>query len=154
MALKATFNPHTVVTSRMRAFGARFEQALLLVLNEFGVELVKCAREQHNYTDRTGNLTNSIWYAVIKGRTVLSTGGGATGNEGASAAMETIMGLAGNNATKYTLAVVAGMEYAAAVESRGYNVLIPAELKANREFMGRMKSLFSKFDSKLREATK
>ena len=46
------------------------------------------------------------------------------------------------------------MEYAAYVEARGYNVLIPAELQANKEFVPRMKELFAKADAKLKEMMK
>lgn len=147
------FNPHNVVQGKMRAFGARFERALVLVLNEIGMELVKCARDEHSYTDRTGNLTNSMGYAVMKGHAVLIQGGEGSG-EGSKAAMETILNIAGQTPSRYTLAIVAGMEYAAYVEAKGYNVLIPAELKASKEFEPRMKELFAKFDDKLKEALK
>ena len=147
------FNPRTVVQLKARAFGARFERALLLVLNELGMELVKIARDEHNYTDRTGNLTNSMGYAVIKGHNVLLSGGDGAG-EGARAALETCLKLAGQNSHKYTLAIVAGMDYAAYVEAKGYNVLIPAELQARKDFVPRMKELFAKFDAKLKEMMK
>ena len=46
------------------------------------------------------------------------------------------------------------MEYAAYVEAKGYNVLIPAELQASKIFVPRMKELFAKFDAKLKEMMK
>ena len=153
MALKATFNPHAVVQGKMRSFGARFERALLLVLNDLGMELVKTAREEHNYTDRTGNLTNSIGYAVIKGHHILLRGGEGVGT-GSDAAMETCVKVASQAPSRYTLAIVAGMDYAAYVEAKGYNVLLPAEMQANKEFMPRMKELFAKADAKLKELMK
>lgn len=153
MALTAKFNPHTVVNAKMAAFRARFEKALLLVLNDLGMELVKIARDEHNYTDRTGNLTNSMGYAIIKGHRLLQVGGEGSG-EGSKAAMETCLKVAGENPDKYTLAIVAGMDYAAYVEAKGYNVLIPAELQASKIFVPRMKELFAKFDAKLKEMMK
>lgn len=153
MALTAKFNPHTVVNAKMAAFRARFEKALLLVLNDLGMELVKIARDEHNYTDRTGNLTNSMGYAIIKGHSVLSVGGEGNG-QGASAAMETVVKVASETPDRYTLAIVAGMDYAAYVEAKGYNVLIPAELQAIKIFVPRMKELFAKFDAKLKEMMK
>lgn len=153
MALTPMFNPHTLVQQRARQFGARFERALLLVLNEIGMELVKIARDEHNYTDRTGKLTNSMGYAVIKGHHLLQVGGEGSG-EGSKAAMETCLKVAGETPYKYTLAIVAGMDYAAYVEAKGYNVLIPAELQASKIFVPRMKELFAKFDAKLKEMMK
>lgn len=154
MAITANFNPRDAVRSKMDAFRARFEKALLLVLNELGAELAKTARDMHTYTDRTGNLTNSIWYAVMKGSRVVSMGGEREDGEGAEKAKEVILKIAGTATSKYTLAVVAGMEYASYVEARGYNVLIPAELQANKEFVPRMKELFAKADAKLKEMMK
>lgn len=153
MALTAKFNPHTVVNAKMAAFRARFEKALLMVLNDLGMELVKIARDEHNYTDRTGNLTNSMGYAIIKGHHLLQVGGEGSG-EGSKAAMETCLKVAGETPDKYTLAIVAGMDYAAYVEAKGYNVLIPAELQASKIFVPRMKELFAKFDAKLKEMMK
>lgn len=153
MALTAKFNPHTVVNAKMAAFRARFEKVMPMVLNEIGMELVKIARDEHNYTDRTGNLTNSMGYAIIKGHHLLQVGGEGSG-EGSKAAMETCLKVAGETPDKYTLAIVAGMDYAAYVEAKGYNVLIPAELQASKIFVPRMKELFAKFDAKLKEMMK
>lgn len=153
MALTPMFNPHTLVQQRARQFGARFERALLLVLNEIGMELVKIARDEHTYIDRTGNLTNSMGYVVLKkGQQVAH--GGEGGGEGQAAAMKVYNQVAAGSHYDYSLVIVAGMEYAAYVEAKGYNVLIPAQLKADAEFGRRMKDLTARYDAKLKDMLK
>lgn len=91
-----------------------------------GERVVKYAREHGSYTDRTGNLRNSIGYVVIQNRKVMAEN---FGNEGGHAdaqrkardyAMQVASGLSGN---KTYLVWVAGMEYARYVEAKGFDVL-------------------------------
>ena len=49
------------------------------------------------------------------------------------------------------LVVVAGMNYAAYVEAKGYNVILPAELKAKTDFPQAMKKLMDKAQAKATE---
>lgn len=50
-----------------------------------------------------------------------------------------------------SLIIVAGMNYAAYVEARGYNVILPAELKARTDFPRAMQMLMDKAKRKADE---
>lgn len=105
-----------------------------IILGEAGVN---AAREQHDYTDQTSNLTSSIGYELyINGKIYRENfeayqGGSESGEEGVlkGKALAAELGPMGN----YTLIFVAGMEYAEEVELRGKNVLSPAYLLAEQE---------------------
>lgn len=147
MAIKATFDSNSLINGKMQEFQKRFEQSLLLVLNEFGMELVNFARLNHNYKDQTGNLTNSFGYVVVKGKRVISRGGQHGGGEGEQKAIELGSSLAKECSAQYSLIIVAGMNYASYVESKGYNVLIPSEVKCDKEFSLKMKNLVEKYNA-------
>lgn len=101
------------------------KRSMILALNYIGQEFIKNARDGGSYHDKTGNLRSSIGYAVfnngkmIKG--VFETANKDNNGEGVNTAKKT----AQTNASKtgLCLIVVAGMDYAAAVESKGYDVL-------------------------------
>lgn len=143
------FNAHEVVQRRKEALKARLDRAMALVLNDLGLELVRTARLLHSYQDQTGNLTNSIGYVVIRRKSVVAQGGELKSGAGADEAKEVCMRIAAESKYDWTLAIVAGMEYAAYVEAKGYNVLMPAELKAQRDFGPAMRKLIAKYDERL-----
>ena len=151
MGMKPMFTPRKLAQQRKASLQQRFERALLLVLNELGMELVRYARENRTYTDRTGNLTNSMGYVILRRGTQVAHGGEQGNGDGEKAALELYYKLALGTKYDYTLIIVAGMNYAAYVEAKGYNVLIPAQLKANTEFASRMKELVAKYDAKLKQ---
>lgn len=87
------------------------------------------ARINGNYRDRTGNLRNSIGYVVLRnGKTVAESGFSQT--EGGSQGEKVLSDLKKKYPFGIVLIVVAGMNYAAYVEARNYNVLTSAELLA------------------------
>jgi hypothetical protein len=122
-----------VIPGAVREFRDRVDKATLYYFQYYGELLVKYARDKHTYTDRTGNLTNSIGYVVVKDGKVVSSGGMDGSGEAQTASMEVINQIISQTTSQYTLIVVAGMNYAAYVEAKGYNVLLPAELKAKLE---------------------
>ena len=139
MGIVQEFSDATIAETT-NAFRKRVEASTVLMLSELGESLVKYARERHNYKDRTGNLTNSIGYVVVNKRKVVSNGGfgnGSGGKNGYSMALK----LASDTPQDYSLIVVAGMNYAAYVEAKGYNVILPAELKAMNDFPETIKRL-------------
>lgn len=153
MGMTPEFNPHQLAQQRVAQLNARLDKAMVYVLNALGMELVSYARERHTYIDRTGNLTNSMGYVVLKkGQQVAH--GGEGGGEGQAAAMKVYNQVAAGSHYDYSLVIVAGMEYAAYVEAKGYNVLIPAQLKADAEFGRRMKDLTARYDAKLKNMLK
>lgn len=103
----------------------RIEEAILTRLRFTGEQFVKNARENANFKDRTGNLRSSIGYVVMKDGQQLyenfqTRAGGPEGEEKAKEFMEDVKR---DFPTGYVLIGVAGMEYAAAVESKGYDVI-------------------------------
>ena len=95
-----------------------------------GEACLKEARLNGNYTDRTGNLRNSIGYAVLFDGEVME-----------ESAFANTKG--GQNGKKHldSLIVSTGMSYAAYVEARNYNVLTSSELLANKLVHQIMKQL-------------
>lgn len=115
-------------------FQERLERATIFLLSYLGEELVKFARENHTYTDRTGNLTNSMGYAVVKQGKMVTYSGENQPGEGAAEGLKVAMQMANKLQNSFSLIIVAGMNYAAYVESKGYNVILPAQLRAYTEF--------------------
>ncbi|MGL5261698.1 MAG: hypothetical protein ACRC9P_04870 [Bacteroides sp.] len=101
-------------------------------LDRIGLECVNNARERGSYTDRSGNLRNSIASAVVvDGQIVRSN---FFVGEGKAQAHQFIQELANENDEGIVLLLVAGMNYAAYVEfghsdgsTRPYNVIASAE---------------------------
>ena len=139
------------VTAKVDAFQKRIEAATVFLLKELGESLVKYAKEQHNYTDQSGNLTNSIGYAVVQENTPVYYGGFLQPGDGMEAGLKIAMKMAATIPNSFSLIVVAGMNYAAYVEAKGYNVILPAELKAKKDFPAAMNKLIEKAKSKANE---
>ena len=118
----------------VKEFHDRLEKATVFLLSYLGEDLVKFARENHTYTDRTGNLTNSMGYAVVKQGKMVTYSGNTQPGVGASEGLKIAMQMAQKLPNSYSLIIVAGMNYAAYVEAKGYNVILPAQLRAYTEF--------------------
>lgn len=121
------------VLERLAKQAARLERALLRQFLVAGEMCVETARLNRSYTDRTGNLTSSIGYIVaVDGRIrkisdFYVVKQGAQGQkEGKAYARELVK----NFPKGYVLIIVAGMEYAAYVADKGYDVIDSAELQA------------------------
>lgn len=139
------------IAAQVTAFRERVEKATLFQLQYLGEQLVAYAREQHNYTDRTGNLTNSIAYAVVKEGKIVTYGGENQPGEGADTALKVATEYAASVPNTFSLIVVAGMNYAAYVEAKGYNVILPAELKCRTDFPKVVAQLQEKASKKAKE---
>lgn len=135
------------ITKQVQYFQQQVELAMKMLLQEFGEELVAFAKDTHTYTDRTGNLTNSISYAIVRHKEILYYNE-VQREEANAAALKVAMKMAENLSDAYSLIIVAGMNYAAFVESRGYNVILPAELKAKQEFTNKVKPLIDKVNKR------
>lgn len=114
-----------------------------VILNTFEYIGMTCANEGSTggtYKDRTGHLRASVGYLVMKDGVVYSKGGfgaGIGGSTGEAFAQKMAAGFPHGIA----LIVVAGMNYASAVEARNYNVLTSAELLAEQLVPQLMKTL-------------
>jgi hypothetical protein len=104
----------------------RIETAVLFRLQRIGEQFVTDARLNGTYKDRTGNLRSSIGYIVLKNGEQYSEGGFVqikTGVQGTSVGKSILTEAMLKFPKGYVLIVVAGMSYAAAVESKGRDVL-------------------------------
>ncbi|WP_138481541.1 hypothetical protein [Dyadobacter bucti] len=135
---------------------ARIDKAIVNRLQYLGEQCVNVARSLDTYKDQTGNLRNSIGYVLLKDGVIIkgdfkrsasvtsttkagktkTTKGSADGVQTGKSFAES---LAKGYPRGYVLIVVAGMNYAAAVESKGKDVLTSSELYA-KEHLPRMVS--------------
>lgn len=138
-----------LIAAQAAAFQKRVEQAAIFLMQYLGEELVKYAKDKHNYTDRTGNLTNSIGYVVVRNKEIVF--GPDQSSTGQAAALQAALKMIETLPDCISLIIVAGMNYAAYVEAKGYNVILPAELKAKTDFPQAMKKLMDKAKAKANE---
>lgn len=135
----------------VQAFQKRVEKATVYLLKELGEDLVKYAKDRHNYTDQSGNLTNSVGYVIVQNSVPIYFGGLNQPGEGADAGLKLAMRIATQTPNSFSLIIVAGMNYASYVEAKGYNVILPAELKAKSDFPKAMNKLVEKVRSNASE---
>jgi len=124
----------------------RIEQALLLRLLRIGEEFVTNARNNATFTDRTGNLRSSIGYVILKDGKQIEQNFQRVGKgkSGVAVAKEVAKEAATNFPTGYVLICVAGMDYAAAVESKGYDVITSSSILAEGSLKNAIKTIESK----------
>lgn len=139
------------VFNEVMLFQKRLEQATIFTLKYLGESLAKYTKDNYNYTDQTGNLTNSIAYAVVKDKDIVYYDATNQPGEGAEEALKLAMKIASSLPNTFSLIIVAGMNYAAYVEAKGYNVILPAELKAKTDFPIAIKELIAKAKQKAKE---
>ena len=138
-----------LIAAQASAFQQRVERAAIFLMQYLGEELVKYAKDKHNYTDRTGNLTNSISYVVVRNKDIVF--GPDQSPTGQEAALQAALKMIAKLPDCLALVIVAGMNYAAYVEAKSYNVILPAELKAKTDFPQAMKKLMDKAKAKANE---
>lgn len=108
--------------SAFDTFQRQVDDKVIVALSYMGETFVNKARSIDTYKDNTGNLRASIGYVIMAhGKVVKSDFKGKPDGQdkGRSAADE----IAAQYPYGYVLIGVAGMEYAAAVEARGYDVI-------------------------------
>lgn len=136
MGISANFNINDI-DATFKALLAEVDRQLIESLTSVGEEAVKLAKTippERGFKDRTGNLRSSIGYVVlVDGKPVnvafaAVKGGHAGVNEGQRLALQV-----GSKTEGYALVVVAGMNYAVHVESKGRDVLTSAEKFAEKE---------------------
>lgn len=122
MAIKRT-SKHDLDTVFLRA-KQEFDRKTISYLSRLGKQVVQYAKEHGTYTDRTGNLRDSIGYVVVQyGKIVdedFGSGKSIAKEKARNYAMEIARKLSGSRAY---LVWVAGMDYARSVEAHGYDVL-------------------------------
>jgi len=120
----------------------RNEIAIVQLLKYVGESCVKIARQKGNYLDQTGNLRSSIGYVVMSRGSVLFQNFERAGKPKKSSDLDPVL-IAGIYAgalaeikgikNDYVLIVVAGMDYASTVESRGKDVITTAKQYAEQK---------------------
>lgn len=111
---------------------AKREKSIIKTLNFVGITCINEARTNGDYIDQTGNLRSSIGYAIIQNGVVVNQSRFEQvkdGKEGKKEGAELLSDLIGRNTQGIVLIVVAGMNYAAYVETNR-NVITSAELLA------------------------
>lgn len=136
----------------------KIDEVVLNRLIYIAEKFVKNARDKGSYTDQTGNLRSSIGYIILKdGREIKSdferqmkVSGGRRkrnyGKDGVRVAKELIDQIKSDFPKGYVLIVVAGMNYAAAVESKGYDVITSSSEIAVDDLRRAIKEIKSKID--------
>lgn len=136
----------------------RLDKVIIRNLRYVGEEFVKNARDNGAYKDQTGNLRNSIGYVVLKDGEQLvenfrasakitdesrkkNKSTAPTGRDGLVAAKTRIRSLSQLFQTGYVLIVVAGMRYAAYVESKGYDVLTASSIIAKKSLKDKLQRI-------------
>lgn len=131
MGLKARFTKADI-SKYIEQKRENIRSAILNRLELTGFEFVKLAREktaaEGGFNDVTGNLRSSIGFAIvdhgsIKLENYEKSNSGSGGGNGIQEAKTFIATLSDKFESGYALIVVAGMSYAAAVESRGKDVI-------------------------------
>ncbi|WP_417444643.1 HK97 gp10 family phage protein [Joostella sp.] len=98
------------------------DDKMLNTLQYAGEQFVNKARLTGNYTDRTGNLRSSIGYIILKDGQIIDQNFSGN-NEGQEKGKETADEVSQQYPNGFVLIGVAGMEYAAAVEAKNYDVI-------------------------------
>lgn len=132
----------------------RFDQVIINRLTYVGETFVRNARLNGNYGDVTGNLRSSVGYIILKNGSTIEENfeespKGAGGAKGKQTGQALVNELKAEYSMGYVLIVVAGMEYAAAVESRGKDVLTGSSTQATTD----LKKAIDKLKAKLNKRT-
>lgn len=110
------------IDRRIDRFTVNIEQRIIWTLAMVGERFVNDARNIRTYKDQTGNLRSSIGYIIARDGNIIQENieGKAEGRAQAKKIADEVLR---ENSKGFVLIVVAGMEYAAAVESKGYDVI-------------------------------
>ena len=148
MAIKPNFTKDDV-RKRFDAFLNEIEKKQIARLQRLGEMCLVEARTNKGYMMQTGALLSSTGYELfVDGVAIHSQFDAASGAESNAAEMgiksgQSIAETIGKGTKGIALVVVAGMNYAAYVEAKGYNVLSSAEHLAERELPRMLEKLIS-----------
>lgn len=148
MAIKPNFTKGDV-RKRFDAFLNEIEKKQIARLQRLGEMCLVEARTNKGYMMQTGALLSSTGYEVfVDGVAIHSQFDAASGAESNAAETgiksgQSIAETIGKGTKGIALVVVAGMNYAAYVEAKGYNVLSSAEHLAERELPRMLEKLIS-----------
>lgn len=127
--------PESEIERYLTARIVAIKKALVYRMCAIGEQTLNAARSTNSYKDRTGNLRSSLGYVVsLDGAIVQMSSFGRVnkGGKGAASGKDFARRLVKSYPRGLVLIVVAGMNYAAYVSAKGYDVLDSAELLAER----------------------
>lgn len=148
MGITSSFN-RDEMKHQFDAFTAEVEKMQIEVMQELGEMCVTEMRLNKGYMMQTGALLSSSGYTVFKDGVAIHTAfEAASGAESGAAAKgmkkgQELATKVGKETTGLSLVVVAGMNYAVYVESKGKNVISSAEHLAQRELPRMLSELVS-----------
>jgi hypothetical protein len=122
MAVKSNFNAAESLKELM-AETEKIHQLIIEAMTQAGEEFVKASREQPGdhaagfYEDVTTNLRNSVQYMIFKDGELLKGSNSKFSAQNRTEILDLV------KQQGFQLIGIAGMNYASAVESKGYNVI-------------------------------
>jgi hypothetical protein len=120
------------------------ERALLSTIQREAEKAIAHARSVNTYKDQTGNLRSSVGYVILfNGQQVFESFPGANA-EGANEGAKVARASARAYPSGFVLIVVAGMNYGAAVEAKGFDVLTTAAIQSSADLRKAMEELTKK----------
>jgi hypothetical protein len=132
------------IQKELQLKAARIRLAVISRFQFIGETFIANARNNGNYKDRTGNLRSSIGYVILEnGEQIAGSFPGST-NIGKDQGKKIITQVSAKFPRGVVLIVVAGMEYAAAVESRGRDVLTSSSIIADDQLRKAISALSKK----------
>ncbi len=134
------------ITQLLQQRRQRVQDAVLSMLKRTGEQFVTNARENANFKDRTGNLRSSMGYVVLYNGQQISNDFKTVsgGKEGKQIAKEVIDAIKKEFPRGFVLIGVAGMDYAAAVEAKGYDVITASSTTAEETLKSAVKQIRDK----------
>lgn len=140
MPIKPDFNFDDILKNQ-DAFIQMVEQTLFDILDRTLIEITNLAKSTNTYTDRTNNLRSSIGYVIYRDgvfvKSNFATDGSGTegsGESGTSTGLREANEVAKDFSDGYVCVLVAGMDYAVYVESKGYDVVSGSWLQFDNVF--------------------
>lgn len=147
MGIKSNFSLSDMMKNH-EAFIQNVEMVLFDCLDRTLIEITNLAKNTNTYTDRTNNLRSSIGYVLFRDgefvKSNFSDGGSGTDGNGKTGAQtgENLAKEVGKEFTKgYVCVLVAGMDYAVYVESKGFDVISGAWMQFDTVFQANAKIL-------------
>jgi hypothetical protein len=144
MAIKFNGDLDKIFGNIYKKFEEQITPSLIEAVESVCMDVVKEAKQLNTYTDRTGNLRSSIGYVIYsngekkKEQFTVVKGG----DEGLKTGVEMANAAAQSWATAGIVAVIiAGMDYALAVESKGYDVITGPSKNLNALLQGKLQEL-------------
>jgi hypothetical protein len=149
MGIKFTVNKSVFRKAILQKM-TEFDSAIISRFSLIGEQFVIDARSSGSYKDQTGNLRSSIGYMVLKNGKPVSisnhrSSSRSLGSKGKITKDKFLLELAKSYPTGYVLICVAGMEYAAAVESRGKDVITGSVQTAETSVTAALQRIFRKY---------